>query len=444
MSGDSLSQEQIDALLKGAAENPPAEEPAAEAEPEAPEADAAEEPAADDAPAEEPVAEEPAADDAPEGAPAAGPVSPSDGGLADRFPDLLSGEERDTLGEIGNICMASAATTLSTLLGHQVLITTPTVIVTTEHDVVETYQRPAALVRINYTEGLSGSNVFVITTNDASVVADLMMGGSGTPSEEIDEIHASAVGEAMNQMMGASATSMANMLGMRVDISAPDVQILDLSEADAAIGLVNRDDPMVCASFDLQVGDLLSTTLMQLMPLEFAKDLVGSLLSQGGGEESPTPEPEAAPAAAEAAAPPTAAEPAADPVPVAAAPPPQPAMAQAAATIQERPGAVAQPAAFPTLGDGAGSSVPGDIGLLMDVPLQVSVELGRTELRIRNVLELVPGSIIELDRLAGEPVDVLVNGKQIARGEVVVIDEEFGIRITDIASQANRLRGLAD
>ncbi|MFN8109665.1 MAG: flagellar motor switch protein FliN [Thermoleophilia bacterium] len=105
---------------------------------------------------------------------------------------------------------------------------------------------------------------------------------------------------------------------------------------------------------------------------------------------------------------------------------------------------VAQPAAFPTLGDGPASSVPGDIGLLMDVPLQVSVELGRTELRIRNVLELVPGSIIELDRLAGEPVDVLVNGKHLARGEVVVIDEEFGIRITDIASQANRLRGIAD
>lgn len=436
MSGDSLSQEQIDALLKGAADNPPADEPAAGADEEAVE-EVAEEAA---------EGGEPVADDAPEAVegdvPAAAPASPAEGGLADRFPELLSSEERDTLGEIGNICMASAATTLSTLLGHQVLITTPTVIVTTEHDVVDTYQRPAALVRINYTEGLSGSNVFVISTHDASVVADLMMGGSGTPSEEIDEIHASAVGEAMNQMMGASATSMANMLGMRVDISAPDVQILDLSEADAAIGLVNRDDPMVCASFDLQVGDLLSTTLMQLMPIEFAKDLVDNLMNQGSAQEPPAEEPAAAPA--EAAAPPPAAAPAPDPVPVAAAPPPQAAMAQAAATIQERPGVVAQPAAFPNLGDGAGSSVPGDIGLLMDVPLQVSVELGRTELRIRNVLELVPGSIIELDRLAGEPVDVLVNGKQIARGEVVVIDEEFGIRITDIASQANRLRGLAD
>jgi flagellar motor switch protein FliN/FliY len=109
-----------------------------------------------------------------------------------------------------------------------------------------------------------------------------------------------------------------------------------------------------------------------------------------------------------------------------------------------RAGPVAQPVAFPALGDPPPAAVPGDIGLLMDVPLQVSVELGRTELRIRNVLELVPGSIIELERLAGEPVDVLVNGKQIARGEVVVIDEDFGIRITEIASQASRLHGLAE
>ena len=458
MSGDSLSQEQIDALLKGAADSAPDEgsTDAAPADDAVADAEVVEEAVAEDAPADEPVAEAEAdadadavadADaDADAGDPAPAPASPAEGGLADRFPELLTPDERDALGEIGNICMASAATTLSTLLGNQVLITTPTVICTTEQDVVDTYQRPAALVRIRYTEGLDGSNVFVISTHDASIVADLMMGGSGTPSEEIDEIHASAVGEAMNQMMGASATSMANMLGRRVDISSPDVQVLDLSDAGAAIGLVDADSPMVCASFDLQVGELLSTTLMQLMPLEFAKDLVTGLMSAGGGEEVPAPAAAAPPPAPEAAAPPPQAAPPPAPEPVMAAPAAaaQPAMAQAAATVQERPGAIAQPAAFPSLGDGASASVQGDIGLLMDVPLQVSVELGRTELRIRNVLELVPGSIIELDRLAGEPVDVLVNGKHIARGEVVVIDEEFGIRITDIASQANRLRGLAD
>ena len=118
--------------------------------------------------------------------------------------------------------------------------------------------------------------------------------------------------------------------------------------------------------------------------------------------------------------------------------------APASGAVQERPGAVAQPVTFPSLDGGAAPGVPGDIGLLMDIPLQVSVELGRTQLRIRNVLELVPGSIIELERLAGEPVDVLVNGRQLARGEVVVIDEEFGIRITEIASQASRLQGIAD
>lgn len=448
MSGESLSQEEIDALLAGAAGG----EPAAEAPPE-PEPEAAPEPVAEavEADAEvvvadaEPVAEDVAADT---------PPPPTSQVLVDRFADLLTDEERDTIGEVGNICMASAATTLSTLLGNQVVITTPTVTVTTESDVVDLYHRPAALVRIRYTEGLNGSNVFVISTRDASIVADLMMGGPGNPSDEIDEIHASAVGEAMNQMMGAAATSMANMFGRRVDISSPEVQVLDLADDDASIGLVNTDDPMVCAGFDLQVGDLLATTLMQLMPLEFAKDLVAALMPPAAPAE-PEPAPVAAPVAE-----PVMAQAVAEPVMAAAATaatmapaPPQMApqepapvymMSPGPSPIIERPGAVAQPAAFPALGDGPPSNVPGDIGLIMDVPLQISVELGRTELRIRNVLELVPGSIIELDRLAGEPVDVLVNGKQLARGEVVVIDEEFGIRITEIASQASRLRGIAD
>jgi flagellar motor switch protein FliN/FliY len=435
VSGDSLSQEEIDALLAGAASGD-ASPPAAAADEAAATAEAVA-----DAPADtgEHVIH---VDDAPM------PATPREGGLGDRFPDLLGADERDTLGEVGNISMASAATTLSMLLGHQVLITTPTVLVTTEREVIETYERPAALVRIRYTDGLNGSNVFVITTHDASIVADLMMGGPGTPSDEIDEIHASAVGEAMNQMMGAAATSMANMLNHRVDISSPEVTVLDPTDRTAHIGIAGDDEPMVCASFDLTVGDLIKTTLMQLMPLQFAKDLVGALTAPPPAPEPPPPAAEAAPppppvAEAPPPPPPVAAPP---PPPVAAVPPAPPPVAAAPAPppFEERPGVVAQPAAFPALGGPPPAPAPGDIGLLLDVPLQVSVELGRTELRIRNVLELVPGSIIELERLAGEPVDVLVNGKQIARGEVVVIDEEFGVRITDIASQAGRLRGLAE
>ena len=405
MSGDSLSQEDIDALVNGVAGGEPAAapEPAAETDAEPPvetdseavdEAGTADEPAADaevvEEPVDEPVAEAEVADE-----PVA-EVGEADAGL--------SAIERDTVGEVGNICMSSAATALSGLLGRPVQITTPEVDVVDEAEVRRQFAGPAVVVLIEYTEGLDGRNLFILTTRDASVVADLMMGGEGTPSDEIDELHASAVGEAMNQMMGSSATAMAEMVGRRVDISAPKVEIIDLSDDPEARDL-GFDGPIVRTSFRLNVGDLIDTTLMQLMPIDFARSLVDSLTT--------VPEPAA------------------------------PAPAEDDRHLHSVPVPVAQPVTFPSLDEVP--SIPGgsDISLLLDVPLQVTVELGRTQLRIRNVLELVPGSIIELDKLAGEPVDVLVNGKQIARGEVVVIDEEFGVRITDVASQAKRLRGLA-
>jgi flagellar motor switch protein FliN len=376
MSGESLSQEEIDALMAGAA--------AAEAPT----------PAAPDAgPAAEP------------GTAAPGPPAATEG-LAP-----LSATEIDTIGEIGNICMSSAATALSTLLGRRVQITTPAVDEVDDDEVRRHFASPAVVVVIEYTEGLDGRNVFILTQRDASVVADLMMGGEGTPADELTELHASAIGEAMNQMMGSASTAMAEMAGRRVDISAPSVAIIDLSDAARAVDL-GLEGRIVRTAFQLRVDDLLDTTLMQLMPLGFARGLVD-------GMSAPAPAP-------------------AEPVPAAGG----------GAPADDRhlhavPVPVAQPVTFPSLDGVPAAPGAGDIGLLLDVPLQVTVELGRTQLRIRNVLELVPGSIVELDKLAGEPVDVLVNGKQIARGEVVVIDEEFGVRITDVASQAKRLRGLA-
>ena len=351
----------------------------------------------------------------------------------------LSLEERDAIGEIGNISMANSATALSALLGHPVSITTPKVEVMTESEVRQEYQAPAAIVTVHYTEGLDGRNVFVIALPDAGVVADLMMGGAGAPADGgLTEVQISAVAEAMNQMVGAAATAMAEMLGRRVDISAPEVERLTLSAEDVDLG----GSRLVRVSFDLAVGDVLETTLMQLMPLSFARELIAGLTSAAADDVGVDPEPPPPPPplpeealASEAMAAATAA-----PVPEAVA-------SERAADdshLRAVPTAVAQPAAFPSLDGGAGAPVQGDIGLLLDVPLQVTVELGRTQLRIRNVLELVPGSIVELDKLSGEPVDVLVNGKPIAKGEVVVIDEEFGVRITDIASQARRLRGLAE
>lgn len=95
---------------------------------------------------------------------------------------------------------------------------------------------------------------------------------------------------------------------------------------------------------------------------------------------------------------------------------------------------------FPQMGESITTGGYGDISLLLDVEMTMTVELGRTSKLVKDILGLGEGSIIELDKLAGEPVDLLVNGKLIAKGEVVVIDENFGVRVTDIVSQDERFR----
>ncbi len=355
-----------------------------------------------------------------------------------RPADPLSGEESDVLRELGDICMASAATALAELLGHPVSIAASRVRTTDEATLRAEQPRPTVIVKIDFADGLVGRNTLMVSIKDASVIADLMTGGPGESSDELGEIHTSAVAEAMNQMMGAAAKAMAELVGRRVSISAPVVDVVDLSDDGAALEATLREDSLVAVSFSMTVGDLISTEIMQLMPAGFARELLA------GGLAPPAPEP-APPVTA--TAPVDAAEGAAygDPVaddPIEGSPreieaPLPDVPAQPAGGAPE-----AQPVAFPPLEPANAAGAAGDISLLLDVPLHVSVELGRTELRIRNVLDLVPGSIIELDRLAGEPVDVLVNGKNIARGEVVVIDEEFGVRITEVSSPAARLNGL--
>lgn len=444
---EGLSQEEIDTLLAGGlppddhgvdetvpdavVEDVISDEVAAAGAPEAgPQGDAG-------AAAEPPMEAEPVM--AAEPAIGADPVSAA---AAIEEDEVLTPYERDALGEIGNITMAGAATTLNALLNQPVQITTPRVAVTTEAAIQHALQRPAASVSVRYTDGLHGQNVFVLARRDCSVIVDLMMGGDGsTAGDELDELQISGVSEAMNQMMGSAATSLASMLGRKVDISTPEVCLLEDDEG-AELG-VNHDGPVVQVSFDLTIGTLLQTEIMQVLPVEFAKELVEGLLGASEADAPDVPNPahvvDETPVEALAAATVAPAMEAAPPLP-----PQEDFDDRHLHSVPPPPRPVVQPAAFPSLNEYPQGPVQGDIGLLLDVPLQVTVELGRTQLRIRNVLELVPGSIIELEKLSGEPVDVLVNGRQIARGEVVVIDEEFGVRITDIASRAARLRDVAD
>ena len=413
MSDDMISQEEIDALLNGGA---------------VPDAGGDAVPAG--------TSEAPAADSS-----------------SSQLDDVLTEMEKDALGEIGNISMGSAATTLSVLLGHKVNITTPTVSVATMSIIKEQYPMPYLIVEVGYTVGIDGNNVLAIQAQDAAIIADLMMGGDGTnPDTQINEIAMSAVGESMNQMMGTVATSLSTMFNKKIDISPPKVNLIDLGSEEKVTELVGQNEPVVRTSFRMEVDGLIDSEIMQILPIPVAKEMVEALTGSTNAEE---PEPEPAPQAAAPAAPapaPAPAAPAAAPAPAPAAPPPAAAPAMMAAPPAGGYGMAMQPhvatnvpvqsAQFTPLAAQPVQVNDANIGLILDVPLSVTVELGRTKKSIKEILEITTGSIVELDKLAGEPVDIMVNGKFLAKGEVVVIDENFGVRITEIASPAERAAKL--
>lgn len=365
----------------------------------------------------------------------------------------LSLMEQDTIGEIGNISFGSSATALSTLLNQKVEITTPTVSVIEKSHLNDEFPHPYVSIGVSYTEGFSGNNLLVIKQEDAAIIADLMMGGDGTNADpSLGEIHLSAVQEAMNQMMGSSATSMSTIFNRFVNISPPGINILDVNNGDG-VDHLPPVDVFIKISFHLTIGDLIDSTIMQLLPVSFAKQMVATLM--GEGEEAPPAQSNQQPAAAEqeaamqqtAAASATMPPPAQQPAPAAYAQPApgydMPPVGPAAYGGNVNRNVNVQPVQFANFGGGPNAYGDGtNLNLLLDIPLKVTVELGRTQKQIKDILELSQGSIIELDKLAGEPVDILVNNKLIAKGEVVVIDENFGVRVTDIVSQWDRIQKL--
>lgn len=359
----------------------------------------------------------------------------------------LTDIEKDTLGEIGNISFGSSATTLSTLLNQKVDITTPEVSVISRDQLNKDCSYDHVNIQVKYLEGFSGNNIFVLKSVDAAVISDIMLGGDGTsPEEVLNDIHLSAVQEAMNQMMGAAATSMSTVFNKRVDISPPSIEHKQDEE------LIRTDDlteygPVVKISFQLKVGELVDSRIMQLMPIQFAQELVDQLLN--ANHEEPT---------------------------IASEQPKQDELEQDVLgnkndinsrdvrdvlkgedNIHEHKQSEPQYIGHPVHREEAqveqaafsefqptelNKNEQRNLDMLFDIPLKVSVELGRTQRTIKEILELSAGSIVELDKLAGEPVDILINQKLIATGEVVVIDENFGVRVTDIVSHSDRLRHL--
>ena len=383
MADESLSQEEIDRLLRESREQ------GAEAEAEGPA----------DAPGAEAAAERASVPD---------------------VTELLSDDQRDVLGEFYNIAMGKAATVLSSILGRAVDITTPVVSVETWDGVRDKHPVPSLLVMIEYTRGLEGTNVLVVTQRDANIIADIMDEAETDPEQALDEYRQGVVGEAMNQMIGGAVVSIAEMLGREVAISPPTLFLLDLREDAAALRSPFAEDPLVQIAFRFEVEELVHSEMLQVMSIDFARRLADEVMEDEEEYEAAAP---ASPPAARASE-------AGGQTPAAGAR----GREEAGSATEAEPPVQVKKAEFQPLagGNGGGEGADENLEIIMDIEIEVTVELGRTQMKIKDVLALGEGSVIELDKLVGEPMEIYANDKLIARGEVVVIEEDFGVRITEI------------
>lgn len=371
----------------------------------------------------------------------------------------FSSYEIDAVGEILNISMGSSATAVSELLNAKVWITTPKVAVVKVEDLNYDNLEPAICVKIVYVEGLTGLNMMVLKQNDVQLILNQLLGNPLVidPDFQFDELNISAVSEIMNQMMGASATALSDLLGMTVDISVPMPYIIENTRFGDLCEM-EPDETVVAVTFNLNVDGVMNSEFMSVLSLDLAKTLSGKMMNSFQAPE----EEEAAPAASAAA-------PAPGPAPAPAAAAAQPAMPQQMPMMgdvsqmpQQMPmyqmppqGAYGYPNQYAAYGayppppppvniqnaqlhqfDAMDFGIPADqkdnLKLLMGVPLEISVEIGTAKRKVKDILEFTQGTIIELERQAGAPVDIVVNGNLIARGDVVVIDDNFAVRITEI------------
>jgi flagellar motor switch protein FliN/FliY len=353
----------------------------------------------------------------------------------------------DMMSEVGNIAMGSGATTLSTLLRKKVKIESPQASIVKFKDIRTNFEGQQLVITIDYKKGLKGINSFVLPGNMANIISNLMMGGEGKVEEnsELDEISKSAVGEAMNQMMGSASTAMSDFLRTSVDISPPNIHVLDFSDESTSFPPMetSEDEDIISIKFNMEINGLAKTIFWQFIPLSFAKtveELMKKAMSEGDNRtnknqqqvQNQSPQPQQSQQRQTQQQPQQIADD----------------YSQNSNIINQGSEVNVNPVNFGEISD---SSQPqqntqnidmNKLQLLLDVPLEIKVELGRVQMSLKEVLDLHNGSMLQLDKLAGEPLDIYANGKLVARGEVVVIEESFGVRITEIVSLKERLRSL--
>jgi len=323
------------------------------------------------------------------------------------FAGKLSSLEEDTIKEVGNISLGSAATILSQLVSRRVKITTPRLSYTTIAEIKAQFPAPCLVVEVAYVNGLAGKNLLVIAAKDAQIISRLMMQEDPRESGEMDEIHLSAVGEAMNQMMGSAATAMSDMFDRKISISPPRVEFRDVGMSLEEARLLEDDvEKFAQVSFRIEVEDLIDSEIIQIIPLKFAVEMTGYLLNryqldEGGdlekGEEGKPVLPE-----------------------------PENNLQDISTETEAYPGEPAGEKGFNLLPEAGG------LELVKDISVQIEGVIGKVRKPLSEILALSKGSLVEMDTNIGQPVDILANGKLVARAEIVAIREHFGLKLTEI------------
>ena len=386
--------------------------------------------------------------------------------------------EIDAIGEILNISLGASATAVSTMLNARVDITTPVVNVVEKEEFRMDRVEPAVGVEITYISGLQGSNIMLLKRHDVKVIVEMLMGIQMTDEEfELNEMNISAVCEVMNQMMGASSTALSEFLGKMVNISTPVSFPIDNEQAFVE-KYFEDDEPKVVVGFTLKIADKLESEFFNVMPMELAKSLVEGFLPSDAVESTEQTEKETEPAVALTEEPKTPEVTAEKQPEETTVPPVMPQMAMDTTSEQMMQGMMpqagndgsmmqmqmmqqmmqqmqmmqqqleekqkaaepklinVQPVTRQNLNQDNGVVLQEEqeenMELIMGVPLEISVEIGRTKKLVKDILDFTKGSLVVLDKLAGEQVDLFVNGQCIAKGDVVVVEDNFGIRITEI------------
>ena len=360
---------------------------------------------------------------------------------SDEKIEAMDDIEKDALGEIGNISMGTAATTLSTLLNQKVVITTPRVEVTTVDELANEYDVPFVAIDVKYKSGLEGVNILILKANDVKIITDIMMGKETVDmNRELTELDLSAVSEAMNQMMGSACTSLSEMFSIKIDIEPPRSYNITFNEGRSKFDILKGDKPIVKVAFRMVIGEFIDSEVMQIIPVDFGKEIVNKLLGKENAIDNKAnmEEPQIDYGSS--------INNTGDINSVKYSEYSKPSNKQIEESkyekreiIKDDEAVTIKKPSFEAFDKEPAVSYNETIDLVGEIPVEITAELGRTTKKIGEILEYGPGTIIELDKLVGEPLDVYANGKFIAKGEVVVIDDNFGIRITDIINPYKKI-----